>query len=514
MLSKGLDNEKLQTKCPGGHSHIRIEGKYTKVSAIYTPALAKHIARIFAEALRRKAHFEADSFEVSGLESTLANDLLMTGQWKVEKVWDWKKSAHINVLESNAYIGILRAEILAGGDSRFTALLDSRVAKGSHAKGRSTSKALCPSLRRGAAFQLAGGLYPALGFAPTRLNTADAPTRCREIEPKATTSLADLIDFKCAQNLHSTGLNRHAAAWVRLTVLLYLCTEVDACAHAEPATNAFGLCHGFTLRLSQHHVSALVGFDFELGVFCPAVFWCVWVLSCLCCVFALAHGLRWISTCLCLCCVSSLPDPTLRHRLKSRSRSRSVGLGFVLWCVGCFVCPQVAFGVGIATFHRSQPLPLAILLPFCHGMPLEPVDASERKRADRRAGVRLIADRVVKQQTRACRDQLLESFDQWLRQKAFLTIELLVDSKDADPENIADWLVAYGRELYYGGKAYGRYSEPINAVASRRPAFRRQQLLGISLSLGMRRAACPPPCHAENTDSGNILTCSSVGMVA
>ena len=183
MLSKYIDAEALETRCPGGHEHIRIEGKFTKSSAIYTPALADHIARAFAVALRRKVVAEEDSCKVSGLESVVANDLLMTGKWQVEREWTWDKPSHINVLESNAYIAILRDQLRSGGDCRFTSLLDSRVAKGAHAKGRSSAKTLGPSLRRGAAFQIAGGLYPSLGFAPTRLNTADAPTRDREIRP-------------------------------------------------------------------------------------------------------------------------------------------------------------------------------------------------------------------------------------------------------------------------------------------------------------------------------------------
>ena len=77
---------------------------------------------------------------------------------------------HINVLESCAYLKALRLE-LDGGDARFTSLLDSTVAKCSHAKGRSSSRALTPALKRGAALQIAGGLCPALGYAPSDQHT-------------------------------------------------------------------------------------------------------------------------------------------------------------------------------------------------------------------------------------------------------------------------------------------------------------------------------------------------------
>ena len=91
----------------------------------------------------------------------------MTGSWKVELQWHWATRSHINLLESQAYLSLLRLLIREGGDLRFSALLDSRVAKGSHAKGRSSSKALMPSLRKSAALQICGGLY---GF---RTNSAE-----------------------------------------------------------------------------------------------------------------------------------------------------------------------------------------------------------------------------------------------------------------------------------------------------------------------------------------------------
>ena len=46
-----------------------------------------------------------------------------------------------------------------------------------NAKGRTTSHVLQPGLYRAAAITVGAGLYPAFGFAPTRLNIADDPTR-------------------------------------------------------------------------------------------------------------------------------------------------------------------------------------------------------------------------------------------------------------------------------------------------------------------------------------------------
>lgn len=487
LLSKYLDASALETRCPGGHSHVRIQGKFTKDSAVYTPALAKHIARAFAVALRQKASREADCCQVKGLESVIANDLLMTGEWKVEKVWDWDRSSHINLLESHAYLAILRDRLLAGGDCRFTSLLDSRVAKGSHAKGRSSAKALGPSLRRGAAYQIAGGLYPALGFAPTRLNTADAPTRSREIQKLARFSIADKVDFRKAQLLHALPLSRIAAAWVRFVVLAGSVVSadgfdngVDHLSHSEWTCKIY-----LRTFLNLWTLPCIRALDL-----CPPL----GLLLCPVGLFAL------LTVCVLFCVAGSWAHLGYHGghvRCKRREACRAwpkhfmwriglAGLLTYLRICGCGLCCGLAvLGVCIssrATFHRPKPLPLAVLVSFSHGMPLEPRNAEEVRRADRRSNVQLIADRVVRPQTRSRRDQLLDHFNSWLLQKAEISVAELVDSKDADPETVAEYLVMYGRELFYAGRAYGRYSETINAVASRRPAFRRQLVAAWDLA--------------------------------
>lgn len=72
----------------------------------------------------------------------MINDILASGEWQLEHQWHWKSASHINVLESLSYVSLLKK--LAASNLhpalRFNALLDSRVAKGAHAKGRSTSQ--------------------------------------------------------------------------------------------------------------------------------------------------------------------------------------------------------------------------------------------------------------------------------------------------------------------------------------------------------------------------------------
>ena len=178
-----------------------IQGAFAKLSAAYVPALAEHFAVAFSNALRKAFFEEASSSSGVGLESAVSNDVLCSGRSEVDCDWHWKKPGRIHVLESNAFLTLLNKQILERGDVRITALLDSRVAKGAHAKGRSSSLALQPSLRKSAA----GGLYPSFGFAPRRLNVADDPTRLAQVRDSCKLSICDLLPSKSLTQLHSRG---------------------------------------------------------------------------------------------------------------------------------------------------------------------------------------------------------------------------------------------------------------------------------------------------------------------
>ena len=130
--------------------------------------------------------------------------------------------ATFNVLELASYGALVRDLARSAPDSRFVALLDSQVAKAAAAKGRSTSKALAPGLRRLAAHQLAYGLYPALGFAPTRLNVADDPTRFVDVREPCKHALHQLLPLDCLHGLGERRLSRPVSGWARLFLLLCL----------------------------------------------------------------------------------------------------------------------------------------------------------------------------------------------------------------------------------------------------------------------------------------------------
>lgn len=430
LLLFGIDAEEVDCRCPGGHQHLRIQGKFTKPSATYVSELARHFAKAFARALRRKQHEEEESFRPDGIQSVVINDILMTGSWETVLVWFWRHASHINILESHGFLALLRKLALQGGDLRFCAFLDSRVAKGSISKGRSSARALLPSLRKSAALQVAFGLYPALGFAPTKLNVADDPTRDQPLRETDSLSFSERLSSSRLAQLHSVGLSAVAARWVRLVLIAILCRATTACASPSSKTGSdhFGFPH-----LPDR--------------------------SCLLCSFSAVLTLFgfWISL---ASLIWNFPAASKLARV-----TISLPCQLILFII-------VIFGKGTVS-HELQPLPHALLILGCHGVLLNPENADERDRARRRAEVSLQSDRVLRPQTRSRREVLLCEFDSWIWQKEGVSLASILDVREVDAERVSELLVEYGKDLFYAGRSYGRFSETINAVGARKPLIRR-----------------------------------------
>lgn len=88
LLTWGLDVADLDLRCSGGHSHVRIEGKYTKESAIYTEGVALHLAKAFAKSLQDAEDPRPQNLR--GHESVILNDLLIGKRWEAVASWPWK----------------------------------------------------------------------------------------------------------------------------------------------------------------------------------------------------------------------------------------------------------------------------------------------------------------------------------------------------------------------------------------------------------------------------------------
>ena len=544
ILGFGLQMSSLQKKCPGGHDHVRIEGKYTKKSAVYVPALAKHFALHIARALRAVSAAEEDSPDVRGLESVLCNDLLTTGDWQNELTWRWRKPSHINILESSSFVTLLRLAAKDGGDIRFNALLDSQVAKCSQAKGRSSALALRPTLRKSAALQVACGLYPALGFAPTRINTADAPTRDKEQAEVNLHNISDLASAKTLQKLHSVAVSRKASAWIRLTFLLLLVmpstasqhelsllglhSELDSEGHSLVDPGFLVCCFPdsafcletldfvpymtwlwtwiWALSFTNHCYNFGASIHSQLLGFTSIMTWLwnwIWALS----VFD--HFAFFASLCIWIwSLLLSLRLCISLFAIHPRSVTRKLILVLLLNAHTFSYSPKSSSEYEV---HGMQPLPLAGVFILAAAMPINPANRDETAKAERRASVTLFADRVVRPQTRSRRDQLLLQFNEWLLTKAQISLDDLLGSRDILPEQISEYLVAYGKELFYGGKSYGRFAETINGVASRKPVLRRQ--LTGAWDLAFSWVADEPARHHPAMPLTVVLAFSSLALL-
>ena len=106
-----------------------------------------------------------------------------------------------------------------------------------------------------------------------------------------------------------------------------------------------------------------------------------------------------------------------------------------------------------------------------------------------RTEIYLPGDRVVLGTTRSRRRKLLQQLQTWLWQTKGISLAFLLQEKPSDPEKISQWLVAYGRELFRTGKAYGIYAETLNSVAAARPQLRKQLTQAWDLAFLDRRRA-------------------------
>ena len=222
--------------CPGGHVHKDLgsgpdRSKATRESSIYAPEVCSMLAEVILMTVRdiRLEHAVQQTFS-AGCERAGVNDLLLRLPWTVDWIQDWPRPGHINLLESAACRSW--EETFDGRrDVRPVAVLDSRVTLCSSSKGRSPAAALRGTLRRRCAQLVGRGVYPSYVFGPTRLNTADPPTRFKDLEPPIgelpswAMGSDDVVDFVCGLPPSNAPLTN----WARIVLHL-----VDAGALLDP----------------------------------------------------------------------------------------------------------------------------------------------------------------------------------------------------------------------------------------------------------------------------------------
>ena len=286
---------------------------------------------------------------------------------------------------------------------------------------------------------------------------ADDPTRCRHLRIPSQRSLAEFVPYEAIRALHAMPTSRVGALWLRLTLFLIFLPSADGSSVNIPC------CFDSLLSL----IASSFSLDFQL--------------------------------------LSSL-DSSLSYLAPVASLLGLV-LGLALLCLSLF-----AGGLNPPKLGRHQGLFLfclvVVISPVC--APMAPDTAAELDRARKRGKCQLPTDRLVRQQTRSNREVLLQKFREWLWNEHQVDWEKLF-SKPLDSESIASWLVSYGRALYSAGKAYGRFSESINAVATFKPSLRRQ--LTAAWDLAFAWVLDEPHSHRPALPASFLLSMVSICLV-
>ena len=281
LMTVCMNAKSLGRKCSRDHDHVRIQGCFTKASATYCDGLARAMARVFARHIHCKKETEIDQPRTHGLEDVLSNELLVGQVWKEVASWRWRGSSHINILETAAALRAYEKEALKGGDLRFVDFIDSNVALSALGRGRSSSLALRPLLKRASTLSVAYGLYHHGRYAPTRYNPADHPARDNSIPSPSTSVLHGLPPNQLRWLSSLAGLHRWSSNWLRLCLLL--CPSwIDFFSH-DTCLRRLGHLPGFDPPLLSDFDSTL-GFPGEGPRSCWLVKWIfllvgIWVAS-------------------------------------------------------------------------------------------------------------------------------------------------------------------------------------------------------------------------------------------
>ena len=82
----------ISGRCDGSHSHVTVEGSYTKKSATYVDGLADALAEVMAPGISQLLDFgaEASSVQVAGFENQLIKELCLPSTWDMKSLWTFR----------------------------------------------------------------------------------------------------------------------------------------------------------------------------------------------------------------------------------------------------------------------------------------------------------------------------------------------------------------------------------------------------------------------------------------
>ena len=425
FMSVHMDLEPIRRKCSRDHLHLRVEGKFTKPSATYTKGLAIALARVFRDhVVARQTAMQRLDVDVSGLEDVVSNGLSTAWNWKVQDSWRWKGSSHINLLEASAIGRAFCKKAKDGGDRRFIYLCDSHVARASCARGRTSSDAMRPILKRIASLSVAYGLYGHGRFSPTRMNPADAPTRNYDVPEPVPFSLVEGRSVEeVAWMLKLPRVRRWAANWMRL-VLLYLPSLSEFYTSDDPLRTSS--CYPLSGPEVMRDFDSSLGYPGEGPQALMSFFVSLWIFS--------------------------LPFLT-QFRTTHLHQGKLHQLLWVIFLCGCVVTVH-------STGARGS-----------HG---------DNLRREARAGIELPHGRRVTELTSSNRQVFISQFTGWLCNEGLDPNEVFEGPPDVDKIN--RWISDFGRMLFREGKPYYQYSETINAISAKRPTLRRSLMQAWDLA--------------------------------
>ena len=426
FMGAHVDLEPVSKRCSckaDGRVHIQVQGKYTKESATYVPALADALSEVLSNAiLAQRTARDEDEQRVEGMEDQLVNAVMKGSSWSLEAAWPVKKNFHINLLEVDAVCKLASRLASQGGSMKAVALVDSSVTKGATSKGRSSSKALSGYLRRLGATSIAGDIYLVTPYVPTRLNRADDPTRHTGIRPAESDAFYEAWGVEDLYKLAEIKrLRRWASNWITLLVRLCGPTPLhwnDRSLYRSPYP-------------SRYRSTPLMDFDQTLGF--PGE-------------GPITKGLGFAS-----------------------HQSQFIFHGF---CYLFLIPLWLAKGLT----RRSYFLLIHALISrscfLVEAMPITARNSADRQRGFRTGRLPLAEGRHVTAGTRTMRETLMASFLAWTVEEQIPWEEMIADSHNC-LEDINMVLISYGRLLHKHGRPYQRYAETINAVSSLKLSLKR-----------------------------------------
>ena len=192
----GVPTDGLEVKCPGGHEHIKIEGRYTRPSATY---MCKDSPTMLLFSSTKPCWWDDGSRVGLNLLDLRVFCRMMCCSPPIGSLLTLFPGAPLFTL-------ICWRRLWQSGCWRDRPNYSQILGSWTLSKGRNSCRLLLGFCGRAAALQIIGGLYPVWPFAPTRLNVADDPTP-RGLSPRPPVSfsirgIAD-VDFP---SLHAVTL--------------------------------------------------------------------------------------------------------------------------------------------------------------------------------------------------------------------------------------------------------------------------------------------------------------------